>query len=485
MASIATDSGGRRRILFVAKDGKRKTLYLGKTPVKAASAIKFRVEQLNSAQIAGHAVDDDIARWLANVGDDLNGKLAAVGLVAPRESSLLAAFLDGYIASRADVKGSTATVYGHTRRCLVEFFDAGKALREINAGDADRWRLWLINDQKLADNTVRRRFGIAKQFFRVALRQKLVNENPFADLVAAVKANTSRFYFVSREEAQKVLDACPNAQWRLMFALARFGGLRVPSEPLGLRWADIDWERGRMLVPSPKTEHHDGGESRLVPIFPELRPYLEAAFDSAEPGTEWVIVGCRDTTVNLRSQLCRIIRRAGLNVWPKLWQNLRSTRETELAEAYPLHLVVKWLGNSQQVAAKHHLQVTDTHFEQAAAKPTGASQAGTKPDEATRQTTQQASEMAYEWSQGDSEQECKTPVFPGFANTCDCRHECLVGDTGLEPVTPSLSKQREDKRKSPRNPAFHGILPPLGTVANHCIDVHKFLSVGGNSAAKW
>ena len=46
-------------------------------------------------------------------------------------------------------------------------------------------------------------------------------------------------------------------------------------------------------------------------------------------------------------------------------QNLRSTRETELAEEHPIHVVCKWLGNSQPVAAKHYLQVTDEHFEKA------------------------------------------------------------------------------------------------------------------------
>jgi hypothetical protein len=32
----------------------------------------------------------------------------------------------------------------------------------------------------------------------------------------------------------------------------------------------------------PKTEHHEGKEFRVVPIFPELRPYLNAAWDEAE-----------------------------------------------------------------------------------------------------------------------------------------------------------------------------------------------------------
>ena len=38
----------------------------------------------------------------------------------------------------------------------------------------------------------------------------------------------------------------------------------------------------------------------------------------------------RDSAVNLRTQFCRIIRRAGFAPWPKLWHNLRASRESEL-----------------------------------------------------------------------------------------------------------------------------------------------------------
>jgi hypothetical protein len=34
---------------------------------------------------------------------------------------------------------------------------------------------------------------------------------------------------------------------------------------------------------------------------------------------------------------------------PKLFQNLRSTRETELAECWPEHVVCAWIGNSKAV----------------------------------------------------------------------------------------------------------------------------------------
>ena len=84
------------------------------------------------------------------------------------------------------------------------------------------------------------------------------------------------------------------------------------------------------------------------------------------PGAEFCISRYRDSAVNLRTQLQRIIRRADLEPWPKLWQNLRSTRETELADQCPAHVASTWIGNSVSVATKHYLKMTEDHFKQAA-----------------------------------------------------------------------------------------------------------------------
>ena len=55
--------------------------------------------------------------------------------------------------------------------------------------------------------------------------------------------------------------------------------------------------------------------------------------------TEPIITRYRSAAQNLRTTFEKIIRRAGLEPWPKLFQNLRSTRETELAETFPIHVV--------------------------------------------------------------------------------------------------------------------------------------------------
>ena len=145
-------------------------------------------------------------------------------------------------------------------------------------------------------------------------------------------ANPERQRFIDRATITKVIDACPNAEWRLLVALSRYARLRVPSEPLRLRWRDVDLATGRMLVHSPKTEHHAGKATRMVPIFPELRPYLEDAHELAVDGAEFVLPSIRKSgaatgdwrSVNVGTQFGKIIKRAGLVAWPRASSRLGS-----------------------------------------------------------------------------------------------------------------------------------------------------------------
>ncbi len=434
MATLVVDNKGSRLVQFTDRNRDRRTVRLGKISETAAEKIKGRIEKLNSASRADAAVDDSTAEWVGSLTDRMHAKLAKVGLVTERakrsriESATLATFIDGFIDERTDVKDATRTVYGHTRRCLVKFFGADRPLASLTKGDADEFRRYLGRPKEkkgegLADNTVRRRSAIAKQFFQAALDKELIGQNPFAKMKGlAVRGNKTREFFVSRDTIARVIDVCPDAQWRLIIALSRYGGLRTPSEHLALRWGDIDWERGRMTVHSPKTEHHEGGDSRIIPIFPALRPYLDEVYAQAEEGTEHVITRYREPGCNLRTQLHRIIRKAGLEPWPKLFQNLRSTRETELAETYPMHVVCAWIGNSLRVAAKHYLQVTEAHFQQAgevkSAAKSAAQQDGNELNEG-------------EWGNSARHKSKNHGELQPFAMA-------EMGDEGLEPPTSTV-----------------------------------------------
>ena len=237
MASIAREKNGYRRILFVAPDGRRPTLRLGKVSQLAAEEFKRRVEQLLEAQLLNRHMEADLAQWVAELPDAIADKLARVGLIPSREfksTGLLGQHIANYFERRTDVKPATITHWRQAERSLLAYFGADRALDSITAGDARDWERWLKtgkarqhryagteSNEGLCPNTVHKRVSDAKQFFEDAVSRELLAKNPLAALKGTVGSNRARDYFVTRAEAQAVIDACPDAEWRPLFALAR------------------------------------------------------------------------------------------------------------------------------------------------------------------------------------------------------------------------------------------------------------------------
>ena len=127
------------------------------------------------------------------------------------------------------------------------------------------------------------------------------------------------------------------------------------------RWSDIDIPNRKMIVRSTKTP-----PERVCPIFPELLPHLMRAREMAPEGAE-LVVNRYGPKNNVGETFKKIIKRAGLEAWPKMMQNLRATRETELIAVYPIKDVASWLGNSAPIAMKHYAMTMQSSFERAIA----------------------------------------------------------------------------------------------------------------------
>lgn len=426
MASIVRDPGGRKRVQFQDGQGRKRTIRLGVASAKQAAAIKVRVEQVLTSTLTG-ITDHEAAEWLGGLDDRMYGKLHAVGLVPPRErmSPTLGPLLDAFFET-LDVKPGTATTYQQTRHSLERHFGRDALLSAVTPLGADRWRQ-AMREEGLAEATISKRVKTARQIFKQGIRWKMVRDNPLADVKAGSQTNKSRMYFVPAEVAARVLDACPDGEWRLIFALSRYGGLRCPSEHLGLKWSDVDWARGRLTVRSPKTEGHEGRECRSIPLFPELLVHLREAFEAAPEGSEWVIARYRGRNSNLRTQLNRILARAGVAPWPRLFQNLRASRQTELAAEHPIHVVCAWLGNTPAVAQGHYLQVRDSDYENAVRG---------RPVQATQKATPQAAAPARTGSQPPSGEGPQTPDLQRVAALCEASRNEKVTPAGFEPALP-------------------------------------------------
>ena len=199
-------------------------------------------------------------------------KASACRLVEPREATQLQAFIDRYITSRTDLKPRTLIKFNATKDYLIEHFGADRNIAKISEGEAEDFRIFLLSKktgkssgETMGENTVRKHCQITKQFFNKAVKLKLISQNPFSELKATVQANKTRFFYIDQATIDKVIETAGDTEWKLIFALARFGGLRCPSEILELKWTDIDWAEEEMIVRSEKTEHHTGQGSKDRP----------------------------------------------------------------------------------------------------------------------------------------------------------------------------------------------------------------------------
>lgn len=431
MASITTDKRGNRRLQFVDGNGIRQTVRLGKLDAKAAQTIRTHAEALLSAKLSGSSPARASALWASELGEKLHDRLARVGLVEPRtppESNTLHELVERFIDSTT-VAPTTTMAYRQTANSLIEYFGDDHGVRTITAEDASLWRRALA-EAGYAKATQAKRVYVAKLIFKRALSWGLVDANPFADLKPGSQSNPDRTYYVTVEDVDKIIDACPDARWRAIVGLCRFAGLRCPSELVGLTWADVDLVERRLVVRSPKTAHHEGHAVRLVPIAPRLAPLLEDLYELAHADEPQLFPTLRGPS-NLRTTMHKIIARAGLTPWPRLFQNMRASCATDWASEFPNHDAASWLGHSPMIAAQHYLKPRDEHFRKAAGLGGGA------------QSDARVAQKATQSIAADSGTEPKrTPqtlgvadFLPQDAEGCNGSHSGLVGGRGLEPRT--------------------------------------------------
>ncbi len=356
----------------------RRTARQRKTPVSGLS--ETRVRQSGIAHARRHSIARRVSSWRnrpnSRTLDDPSAAWAHAfeGVAGFITSSFLVHASTSSSAFRPSIAASSRNLASAARAALPRHASSvpsrrtpseragGLLVQVVGALQGGRRLL------KLAGTTegVAKRVRVAKAVFRKAVRWGYIASSPFADLRAGSQANPDRSFYVPAGHIHAVLAACPDDEWRAIIALSRFAGLRCPSEVAALRWGDIVWDKRRMTVRSPKTAGHEGHAARVVPIVPDLLEILQRLFDRAEVGVEAIVPRLRETSINLWTQFERIIAKAGLKPWPRLFHNLRASCATDWVERFPNHTVASWLGHSPLIAAQHYLHTRDTHFDLAA-----------------------------------------------------------------------------------------------------------------------
>jgi integrase len=280
-----------------------------------------------------------------------------------------------YLKSRTDVRQATLSSHELTGKYLKEFFGPEIYIDRITRAMASSWRAAMARGELSLDRhrrimteaSVCIHVRNAKTIFGHAVKDDLILFNPFDRLKGNAAEPDKDWKYVSLEELDRLLEACPNWGWKMLIALCRLAGLRR-GEALRLTWSDINWDEHRFAVIAEKT-----GRRRVVPIEPKLYQILLNAFDKAEEGGERV---CPISRHCLWRNFQVIRKRAGIEKWKDTFKVMRRNCETDWAQIYPQYAVSTWIGHNIQVSARHYLQVPEELYGKVAA--TNSTQTATK-----------------------------------------------------------------------------------------------------------
>ncbi len=269
-------------------------------------------------------------------------------------STLQGIFEGGYMAAQHDKsESSLAAERRIMRNQIMPFFD-NVPLREITPVMMDTFVNKLKREKSkrtgkpLAARTIQYTLAVIRQIWNYALSRGLTDKPYPAKRVKAPTADNRRTSFLSREEAESLLEALQarSPEMHDMSLISLFCGLRA-GEIFKLSWADVNFQEGFVHVRDRKNK-----ESGTAWMTPRVKEMLERRF-AERVSTDFVFPSADGKMRNDISRLfCKVVAELGLNDGKTdqrdkiVFHTLRHTFASWLAQkGVPLHSLAGLMGH--------------------------------------------------------------------------------------------------------------------------------------------
>ena len=387
MASIVNDKSKRGYLIRLTErespTGKRVKITCSGYTKKQTQQVLVHVENIIVSRHSKLTLEQATAEWIGTLQGPIRKRLEDLGLIESVKqptNETLVNYMTAYIKKRTDIANSTRQTFNRSLHFTHLFFGDRKLLT-LTAGDAKDFGRWLREPGRknaaegLAENTARKMIDKLKTVFNAAIDNEILTKNPFKGIATSINANEEKQQFIQAKTVRDAIMHAPDAEFAAIIALARFGGLRTPSEFRHLKHGHFVMaaETPTFTIYCQKTVH-TGKKTRVAPVFTELRPYLAAIISSDPAKTDQFVFSDRHrlcSDANIYNTLSRVLKNAGIEQWPDLWRNLRASRESELLQQnYNIKDVCLWLGNTPQVVVDHYLRSDPESLRKATADQT-------------------------------------------------------------------------------------------------------------------
>jgi integrase len=353
----------KNRIYYTLAAGQKREIYIGNHyDDSMRHEIRKVVRILVNAKRYGTPIT--VREWncINNLPCAIRGILVREKLLelsAESETVTLGQLIEQFRPVLKKQKEKTQEHYQRTFQYFLEYYGEELLIEKVTSASAEKHLVWLVTERqrKLSETTVYRQLKSFRRVFRFAVKAKLIKDNPYDGLHFGKETNESRQFYVSRDMVEKVLASCPDDEFRLLVALSRYAGLRIPCEIREMKLSDFT-ERYFSIHESAKTGY------RKVPLFVEIQPYFEKYVAQLPPDREYLFEHYRNHA-NLGMVLRRAVKAAGLKPWNKIFVNLRSSCITDKDRLnWSEETQNKVFGNSKIIRGKHYVQeLRDEEFD--------------------------------------------------------------------------------------------------------------------------
>ncbi len=173
---------------------------------------------------------------------------------------------DDYKDGKPMSKSLKSDDYTYQKHVAVRL--GSRAIADIKPADLDRLRIALTSEK--APQTVNYVLRLIKRIVNYGVKRQYCQ--PFGFHIEMPKVNNEKTEDLTPTQLQsllKAIDEDPHPQAGDMMKIALYTGMRR-GEMFGLRWADVDFDRGFIHINGPK-----GGIDQKIPLNDSARRLLE------------------------------------------------------------------------------------------------------------------------------------------------------------------------------------------------------------------
>lgn len=329
-----------------------------------AENARLAVQGFLESQRKGEPLDRRTRDYFETAPPDLIKRFSALGFeVARTQQGINSIWNEFREYEKTTVKESTIIHREIVYKRFAAFFSPTIRFKDLTPVRVQDFRDALV--KHYAPTTVAKSIVDLRTFAEWAIKRGYTNSNPFKEVPAGRTGNRNRDFQVPAEWTERILSACPSQCWRTLYCLWRHAGLRQ-QEPMLLTRESVKLSERKLVVFATKTERYERGGFREVPIVPRLAKELETHLDILPKCEPYLIFENRRKAFD--SGFRRILFDAGLEKWPKTFQNLRSSCENDwIKQGIPSHVVADWLGHSVRTQELYYLRVLPEYFDRVTA----------------------------------------------------------------------------------------------------------------------